>query len=87
MSLEARVTALEGRQHNLESAYHELVRVVDATHKVVSLSLNEQRDIKKAVDTLIERADQHDRRFDEHDRRFDKIEELLVQIVNNLASK
>ena len=80
MSLGARVTELESKQQHLDYAFHELIKIVEATHGVVSLVLNEQRDTKKAVDALTTRADQHD-------RRFDKIEELLIQIVNNLASK
>ena len=80
MSLEARVAVLEDKQENLDHAFHELTKIVEATHGVVSLMLNEQRDTKKIVDSLVLRADQHD-------KRFDKIEELLIQIVNNLASK
>lgn len=80
MSLGARVSEWENKQQHLDHAFHELTRVVEATHSVVSIGLNEQRDIKKAVDALTARADQHD-------GRFDKVEELLIQIVNNLASK
>lgn len=80
MGLEARVAELENKQRNLDYSFHEFIKLVEATHGVVSLVLNEQREIKKTVEALVSRADQHD-------RRFDKVEELLIQIVNNLASK
>ena len=70
MSLEARVTTLEQKVEHLEHAFHENNKILGATHGVVSLILNEQREKFKAVD-----------------RRFDKSEELLIQIVNHLASK
>ncbi|PJE78800.1 hypothetical protein CI610_02256 [invertebrate metagenome] len=77
MSLETRVTALEYKVEQLDHAFHENSKVLEATHGVVSLLLNEQR----------EKFYKLEQRLGEHDRRFDKIEELLVQIVNTLASK
>ncbi|WP_257286525.1 hypothetical protein [Endozoicomonas sp. SESOKO1] len=91
MSLEARVNALD-------YAFHENNKILEATHGVVSLILNEQREKFKEIDAFIaeqkafnkavvQRFEAVDRRFDEVDRRFDKSEELLIQIVNHLASK
>ncbi|WP_422450591.1 hypothetical protein [Endozoicomonas sp. ALB091] len=77
MSLEAKVNALD-------YAFQENNKILEATHGVVSLILNEQREKFKEVDR---RLDAVDRRFDAVDRRFDKTEELLIQIVNHLASK
>ncbi|WBA81886.1 hypothetical protein [Endozoicomonas sp. GU-1] len=91
MSLEAKVNALD-------YAFQENNKILEATQGVVSLILNEQRDKFKEVDRRLDavdhRLDAVDRRFDavDHrldaiDRRFDKTEELLIQIVNHLASK
>ncbi|MGI2029655.1 hypothetical protein [Endozoicomonas acroporae] len=98
MSLEAKVNALD-------YAFQENNKILEATHGVVSLILNEQREKFKEVDRRLDavdhrldaidhRLDAIDRRFDavDHrldaiDRRFDKTEELLIQIVNHLASK
>ncbi|WP_257282902.1 hypothetical protein [Endozoicomonas sp. SESOKO1] len=91
MSLEARVNALD-------CAFHENKKILEATHGVVSLILNEQREKFKEIDRRFEAVNafiaeqkafnqQVDRRFDAIDHRFDKTEELLIQIVNHLASK
>ncbi|WP_448217456.1 hypothetical protein [Endozoicomonas sp. 2B-B] len=77
MSLEARVTRLEQKVEHLEYAFRENNKILETTHGVVSLILNEQREKFKAVDE----------KFKAVDRRFDKSEELLIQIVNHLASK
>ena len=75
MSLEVRVTALEHKfEHLLNDAFHESNKILVATHGVVSLILNEQREMFRKQER-------------DNDRRFNKIEELLIQIVNNLASK
>ena len=73
MSLEARVAALE--EHHVR--WDQVLIGIEAT---IALILKEQDYLKK-------KAEQHDRRFDQQDRRLEKIEELLIQIVNNLASK
>ena len=74
MSLEARVAELEENRVHWD-------QVLTGVEGTVALILNEQRDKFKEVD----------RRFNvlerEHNNRFNKIEELLIQIVNNLASK
>ncbi|WP_422490786.1 hypothetical protein [Endozoicomonas sp. ALE010] len=84
MSLEAKVNALD-------YAFQENNKILEATHGVVSLILNEQREKFKEVDRRLDAVDRRldavDRRFDAVDRRFDKTEELLIQIVNHLASK
>ena len=85
MSLEARVTALENKQFELLGhAFHENNKILEATHGVVSLVLNEQRNhyrdyaqFKREVFAFIK----------QQNNRSDKIEELLIQIVNSLTSK
>ncbi|WP_422462668.1 MULTISPECIES: hypothetical protein [unclassified Endozoicomonas] len=84
MSLEAKVNALD-------YAFQENNKILEATHGVVSLILNEQREKFKEVDRRLDAVDRRfdavDHRLDAIDRRFDKTEELLIQIVNHLASK
>ena len=84
MSLEARVTALEHKFEHLNDAFHENNKILEATHGVVSLILNEQREKNRNLDQFI--AEQRIVNK-ENSLRFEKIEELLIQIVNNLASK
>lgn len=74
MSLEARVKALELKFEELDHGVHENNKILEATHGVVSLVLNEQREKFRKMEQ-------------ENDKRFNKIEELLIQIVNNLASR
>ncbi|WP_163370107.1 hypothetical protein [Endozoicomonas acroporae] len=91
MSLEAKVNALD-------YAFQENNKILEATHGVVSLILNEQREKFKKVDAFI--AEQkafnievnafiaEQKVFNKSvDQRFDKTEELLIQIVSHLASK
>ena len=71
MSLEVRVTKLESRVDLLEEAFHENNKILEATHGVVSLILNEQR----------EKFWKLEERFDKIDKRFDK-QESFNQTVN-----
>ena len=81
MSLEARVTALEHKVDQLDHAFHENNKILEATHGVVSLTLNEQREKFRKLEKEL----QDQKR--ENNKRFNTIEELLIQIVNNLASQ
>ena len=79
MSLEARVNALD-------HAFHENNKLLEATHGVVSLILNEQREkfrkVYERFDNLEQKGDMNQQ---ENRNRFDKIEETLIQIVNHLT--
>ncbi len=73
MSLEQRVTIVEQKVEQLEKAFHDQNVIIDATHGVVSLILNEQR----------ERFKQVDKRFKQMDERFDQLELLIRQHFKN----
>ncbi|WP_257281124.1 hypothetical protein [Endozoicomonas sp. ISHI1] len=75
MSPEAKVNALD-------YAFHENNKILEATHGVDSLILNEQREKFKEVDAFIAEQKAFNKAID---RRFDKDEEFLIQIVNHLA--
>ncbi|AMO58291.1 hypothetical protein GZ77_21420 [Endozoicomonas montiporae] len=81
MSLEARVTKLERKVEQLDHAFHENNKTLEATHGVVSLILNEQREKFRKLEEDIQTT------RNANNKRFNKIEELLIQIVNHLASK
>ncbi|MCW7551166.1 hypothetical protein NX722_00520 [Endozoicomonas gorgoniicola] len=77
MSLEARVLALEENRVHWD-------QVLTGIEGTVALILKEQFDLKKEIqDQKRELQDQKR----ENNKRFNTIEELLIQIVNNLASK
>ncbi|MGI9283395.1 MAG: hypothetical protein ACR2PX_27705 [Endozoicomonas sp.] len=77
MSLEARVEALEeNRVH-----WDKMLTGIEGT---VALILKEQMEQKKEIDLLKE---ENNKRFNNIEGRFNKVEELLIQIVNNLALK
>ena len=91
MSLEAKVNALD-------YAFQENNTILEATHGVVSLILNEQREKFKKVDAFIAEQKAFNKEVNAFiaeqkvfnkavDQRFDKTEELLIQIVNHLAGK
>ena len=69
--------SLEARVKALEESRVHWDQVITGVEGTVALILNEQRGKFKKVD-------QH---LKQQDRRLDKIEELLIQIVNNLASR
>lgn len=74
MSLEARVAELEENRVHWDQA-------LTGVEGTVALILKEQVEQKKELKKEI-RENQR-----ENNKRFNKIEELLIQIVNNLASK
>ena len=76
--------SLEARVNTLEYAFHENNKILGATHGVVSLVLNEQRENHKDYERFKLEVLEFIR---QQNKRTDKIEELLIQIVNNLASK
>ena len=69
--------SLEARVAELEENRVHWDQVLTGVEGTVALILNEQRDKFKEVDKHLR----------EQDKRLNKIEELLIQIVNNLASK
>lgn len=77
MSLEARVNALD-------HTFLENNKLLEATHGVVAPVLNEQRENHKAYLEFKREVQEFIR---QQNKRSDKMEELLIQIVNNLASK
>ena len=81
MSLEARVAVLEQQFKALDFAVRENYKIQEATHGVVSLILKEQREKFRSLEQA------HNKRFNKIEDRFNKIEEILIQIVNNLASR
>ncbi|WP_419836057.1 hypothetical protein [Endozoicomonas atrinae] len=96
MSLEARVRNIESKHDALEHAFRENNKILEATHGVVSLILNEQRAIQKEQGEM--KKEQKGMRIElqemrkemsanqrETCKRFDKIEETLIQIVNHLT--
>ena len=84
MSLEIEVQELKSKHQSLDHIVRDLMRVVGGAHEVVSLILKEQPEIRKE---LIEFRKETQCTLERQDRRTDKIEELLIQIVNNLASQ
>ena len=82
MSLEARVKNIESNHDALEHAFRENNKILEATHGVVSLILNEQRAMQKEQEDMKKKMAANQR---ETCKRFDKIEETLIQIVNHLA--
>ena len=93
MSLEGRVKSLEDKYDALDHAFRENNKILEATHGVVSLILNEQReqykDLKKEMAASSEHLEKEiaalNARLDKQDKRSDKIEETLIQIVNLLS--
>lgn len=77
MSVEARVRALD-------YAFHENNKVIEATHGVVSLVLEEQREHHKDYEQFKGEVREFMRL---QNKRSETMEELLIQIVNNLASR
>ena len=68
MSLEARVTKVEHRIDLLEKAFHENNKILEATHGVVSLILNEQRDkfrdLRQEMNTRFEQQSEQIRQLE-----------------------
>ena len=77
MSLEAKVNALD-------HAFHENNKIQEATHGVVSLVLNELRENHEDYERFKSEVQAF---MKQQNKRSETMEELLIQIVNNLASK
>ena len=68
----------------LDYAFHENNRILEATHGVVSLVLNELRENHKDYERFKREVQEFMR---QQNKRSETMEKLLIQIVNNLASK
>ena len=84
MSLEARVRLLEDKQEALDHAFRENNTILEATHGVVSLILNEQREMRKEqfetgrrLDHLKQDMNAH---FNRVDARLNQIEAHFEQV-------
>ncbi|UYM16738.1 hypothetical protein [Endozoicomonas euniceicola] len=86
MNLEARVTALEHKVDQPDHALHENNKILEATHGVVCLILNEQCEKFRKLEKELQDQKFQDQKK-ENNKRFNTFEELLIQIVNNLAGK
>lgn len=76
MSLEARMQFVEDKSESLEYAFRENNKILEATHGVVSLILNEQRDMRKEQYEL----KQDFKRLEKHiDSRISELELLIRQ--------
>ena len=84
MSLESQVLQLKAKHKMLDDAFQEFHQVVHGTQEVVSLILKEQREYYGKMEYRLEQLEHFAK---QQDKRSDKMEELLVQIVNSLASK
>lgn len=84
MSLESQILQLKAKNKALDDAFQDFHRVVHGTHEVVSLILKEQREYYGKMEYRLEQLEHFAKR---QDKRSDKMEELLIQIVNNLAGK
>lgn len=71
---------LRSKQKALDHALQELMKVVGGTHEVVTLILKDQLEAHKEMREMRQEIKQQS-------TRCEKMEELLIQIVNNLASK
>ncbi|MGI9277992.1 MAG: hypothetical protein ACR2PT_24485 [Endozoicomonas sp.] len=84
MSLEARVAKLEENRVHWD-------QVLTGIEGTVALILKEQMELKKGQMELKKEQMELKRELleqkKENNKRYNKIEEILVQIVNNLASK
>jgi flagellar capping protein FliD len=94
MSLEARVQFLEEKYDALDHGFRENNKILEATHGVVSLVLNEQQgmrkelfEVKRQVDHLDQKLVHMDQKFTHMDQkfesRFDQLETLTRQLVPN----
>ena len=88
MSVEARVTVLEHKVEQLDYAFRANNKILETTHGVVSLILNEQRDKFKEINANFdEQFKKINARFDaqskEMNARFDKQEAFNQQVNEN----
>lgn len=78
-SLETRVTVLEHKVEQLEYAFHENNKILESTHGVVSLILNEQRDKYKELKRDISKLDG---KIDKQSRQINQLELLIRQSLD-----
>ena len=84
MSVEAEMQELRSKQQTLDHALQELMKVVAGTHEVVTLILKDQLEMRQEMRTELVEIKAF---MKQKNKRSDTTEELLIQIVNNLASK
>ena len=82
MSLESQLQQLKTKHKILDGAFQEFHKIVQGTQDVVSLVLKEQREYNGKTDYRLEALEKI---ASQHTRQLNKVEELLIQIVNNLA--
>ena len=75
---------LRSKQQTLDHALQELMKVVAGTHEVVTLILKDQLEMRQEMRTELVDIKKF---MQQQNKRSDTTEELLIQIVNNLASK
>ena len=75
---------LRWKQQTLDHALQELMKVVGGTHEVVTLILKDQLEMRKEMRTELVGIKKF---MQQKNNRSDTTEELLIQIVKNLASK
>ena len=78
-SLETRVTVLEQKVEQLEHSFHENNKILESTHGVVSLILNEQRDKFKELKQDITKLDG---KIDKQSEQIKQLELLIRQSLN-----
>ena len=94
MSLEARVQLLEEKHDALEHAFRENNKVLEATHGVVSLVLQDVQDVKKDIYEFKKEVHEFKKEvhefkkevrgsFKKQDERFDQLELLIRQHFTN----
>ena len=75
---------LRSKQQTLDHALQELMKVIAGTHEVVTLILKDQLEMRQEMRAELAEIKNFMR---QQNKRSDTTEELLIQIVNNLASK
>ena len=78
-SLETRVTVLEQKVEQLEHVFAENNKILESTHGVVSLALNEQRDKFKELKKDITRLED---KIDKNSEQIKQLELLIRQFLN-----
>ena len=84
MSLESQILQLKAKHTAMDGAFQNFQKIIQSTHDVVALVLKEQREYHGEVEYRLKKLEHL---AEQQDKRTDKIEELLIQIVNNLASQ
>ena len=84
MSLESQILQLKAKHKAIDGAFQDFQKIIQSTHDVVSLAFKEQREYHGEVEYRLKKLEHL---AEQQNKRTDKIEELLIQIVNNLTSK